>query len=225
MCAAKGGPRVLRLKELESRLQDVDVFEKPKIKLEQYPTTPHIAGCMLHTMNTQFDDIEGKTVADLGVGCGVLGIGCSILGASYILGVDIDEDALDICRHNLSDLDISNMDLLQCDIDQLLTDTGRLHKAFDTVVMNPPFGTKFSEGIDKIFLKTGLSLARNAVYSLHKTSTRKHIMKQATEWGVNAEVIAQLRYDLACTMKFHKEKSVDIEVDFYRFTFGGFSKS
>ena len=34
----------LKLKELEGYLQDVDVFEKPKIKLEQYPTTPHIAG-------------------------------------------------------------------------------------------------------------------------------------------------------------------------------------
>lgn len=34
----------MKLKELESCLQQVDVFEKPKILLEQYPTTPHIAG-------------------------------------------------------------------------------------------------------------------------------------------------------------------------------------
>lgn len=34
----------LRLKELESRLQQVDGFEKPKLLLEQYPTRPHIAG-------------------------------------------------------------------------------------------------------------------------------------------------------------------------------------
>jgi hypothetical protein len=36
--------KALKLKELESYLDDVDVFENPKIKLEQYPTTPHIAG-------------------------------------------------------------------------------------------------------------------------------------------------------------------------------------
>lgn len=36
----------MKLKELESCLQQVDVFEKPKILLEQYPTSPHIAGEM-----------------------------------------------------------------------------------------------------------------------------------------------------------------------------------
>lgn len=34
----------MKLKELESYLQQVDVFEEPKILLEQYPTSPHIAG-------------------------------------------------------------------------------------------------------------------------------------------------------------------------------------
>lgn len=34
----------MKLKELESCLQQVDTFEEPKILLEQYPTSPHIAG-------------------------------------------------------------------------------------------------------------------------------------------------------------------------------------
>ena len=38
------GSRPMKLKQLESWLEDVDVFENPKVKLEQYPTTPHIAG-------------------------------------------------------------------------------------------------------------------------------------------------------------------------------------
>ncbi|KAL8560317.1 hypothetical protein ACOMHN_006048 [Nucella lapillus] len=218
MCAAKRGPRALRLKELESWLQDVDGFEKPKAKLEQYPTTPHIAACMLHTMHMRYDDIEGKKVADLGVGCGVLGIGCSMLGASYILGVDVDQDALEVCSGNLSELEITNVDLLQCDVHTLLKTPDRLLQAFDTVVMNPPFGTKLHEGIDMVFLQTGLSMASKAVYSLHKTSTRQHILKKAKGWGVEAEVMAELRYDLSNTLAFHKKTSVDIEVDFYRFS-------
>ena len=39
---------------------------------------------MLHTVHTRYDDIEGRSVADLGVGCGVLGIGCCMLGARYL---------------------------------------------------------------------------------------------------------------------------------------------
>lgn len=34
----------MKLKELESCLQQVDTFEEPKVLLEQYPTSPHIAG-------------------------------------------------------------------------------------------------------------------------------------------------------------------------------------
>lgn len=34
----------MKLKELESNLQNIDVFEEPKILLEQYHTSPHIAG-------------------------------------------------------------------------------------------------------------------------------------------------------------------------------------
>ena len=39
--------------------------------------------------------------------------------------------------------------------------------SFDTVLMNPPFGTR-CRGIDMLFLYTGLCLARRAVYSMHK---------------------------------------------------------
>ena len=95
-----------------------------------------------------------------------------------------------------------------------------MNKKFDTVVMNPPFGTKHNKGIDMAFVKQGLALAQNAVYSLHKTSTRAHILKKASEdWGVNAKVVAELRYDLPASYKHHKKASVDIEVDFIRFSF------
>lgn len=67
------------------------------------------------------------------------------------------------------------------------------------------------------FLRAGLHLASKAVYSLHKTSTREHILKVCSDWGVKAEVVAELKYDVPATYKHHKKKSVDIEVDFYRF--------
>ena len=58
-----------------------------------------------------------------------------------------------------------------------------------------------------------------AVYSLHKTATREHIVKKAdSEWNVKVEVLAQLRYDLPATYKHHKKSSVDIDVDLLRFS-------
>ncbi|ESP01542.1 hypothetical protein LOTGIDRAFT_172641 [Lottia gigantea] len=139
------GRRRLKRKELESYLQDVDVFNQPKVFLEQYPTTPHIAACMLHTIDEN-DDIEDKIIGDLGVGCGILSIGAAMLGASYVVGFDIDEEALSICHQNLTDLEIENYDLVQIDIETMLENCGKFVKKFDTVVMNPPFGTKHNAG-------------------------------------------------------------------------------
>ncbi|XP_034042310.1 rRNA N6-adenosine-methyltransferase METTL5 [Thalassophryne amazonica] len=206
----------MKRKELESCLQQVDTFEEPKVLLEQYPTSPHIAACMLYTISSTFDDIEGKLVADLGCGCGVLSIGAAMLSAGLCIGFDIDNDALDIFRRNAEEFEISNVDLVQCDLCSLGAD-GNATK-FDTVIMNPPFGTKHNQGIDMKFLRAALSMTKNSVYSLHKTSTREHIQKKAVDWGVTMEVIAELRYDLPASYKFHKRKSVDIQVDFLRFS-------
>ena len=81
--------------------------------------------------------------------------------------------------------------------------------------------------LDLAFVQAGLALldkkesAKNkaAVYSLHKTATREHIIRKATkEWNIKVEVLAQLRYDLPASYKHHKKSSVDIDVDFLRFT-------
>ncbi|XP_074452433.1 rRNA N(6)-adenosine-methyltransferase METTL5 isoform X1 [Larus michahellis] len=205
----------LKLKELESCLQQVDTFESPKLLLEQYPTRPHIAACMLYTIHNTFDDIENKTIADLGCGCGMLSIGSAMLGAGLCVGFDIDADALGIFNSNIEDFELTNINMVQCDVCSL---SDGMAETFDTVIMNPPFGTKHNKGMDMIFLKTALQMAKTAVYSLHKTSTRQHIQKKADEWEVKMEVIAELRYDLPASYKFHKKKSVDIEVDFIRFS-------
>lgn len=39
------------------------------------------AACMLHTIQSTFHDIDGKLVADLGCGCGVLSVGAAMLDA------------------------------------------------------------------------------------------------------------------------------------------------
>lgn len=211
----------MKLRELESNLEDVDVFEQPKLLLEQYPTRPHIAACMLHTMQTTFGDIEDKHVADLGCGCGVLSAGAIMLGAGFATGFDVDHDALSIYKENMESFEISNYDLVRADISRVeFVKKSRLSKAFDTVVMNPPFGTKHNRGIDMAFVKCGLEMARTAVYSLHKTATREHVVKKAGDWGVKVEVLAKLRYDLPASYKHHKKSSVDIDVDFVRFSFG-----
>jgi len=90
-------------------------------------------------------------------------------------------------------------------------------KIVDTVITNPPFGTKHNEGIDVQFLKTAIRLAKRAVYSFHKSSTRPFLLKLLKEkWNLNAEVVAEMKFDIKNMYKFHKDKSKDVEVDLIR---------
>ncbi|KAL0842305.1 hypothetical protein ABMA28_014437 [Loxostege sticticalis] len=205
---------VMKLKTLQGHLQELKGFAEPKIKLEQYETPPHIAAVALYTIQTQFDALDGKLVLDAGCGPGTLGLGAAIMGAGAVTAMDIDEDALEILQENVNDMEITNIDALQCDF--LSPDIFRLENYFDTVLMNPPFGTKNNSGIDMKFLQAALRLCSDTVYSLHKSSTRSHIQKKIKEWGVKGSVVAELRYDLPATYKFHKQQSRDIAVDLWR---------
>ena len=90
-------------------------------------------------------------------------------------------------------------------------------KSVDVVVTNPPFGTKHNEGIDVQFLRTATRLARRAVYSFHKTSTRPYLMKLVQEeWGYPIQVAAEMKFDIPQMYKFHQQKNVDIQVDLLR---------
>lgn len=88
----------LKLKQLEEFLSGVDHFEKPKILLEQYVTPSHIASCMLHTVQTKYEDLEGRFVADLGAGSGMLSIGALLMGAHHVVAFEIDQDAITVRR-------------------------------------------------------------------------------------------------------------------------------
>lgn len=201
----------MKLKQLESELGAVDSFESPKIELEQVSTSPHIASRLIYTAASTYDDIQDKLIGDFGCGPGILSIAASMMGAASVTGFDVDQDALDTCWVNLQKLEIDNVDLVQTDIQSV-----NLAFDFDTVVSNPPFGTR-NAGIDTAFVTKGMENS-SVVYSLHKTSTREHFVRLSDSLGYRMEVIAELRYELPKVFRFHKEKTKDIAVDIYRFS-------
>ena len=162
----------LKLRQLETALNEVEVFETPKVLLEQYPTRPHIAACVLHTIETSYGGLDGRIVADLGCGTGVLAVGARLLGARAVVGFDIDPEAIETAKSNLDDFGFCSdedtegfCDLVLCDVTQTYTtlfdkeceigrteDNSRFSGVFDTVVMNPPFGTKHNRGLGLFLL-------------------------------------------------------------------------
>ena len=75
----------------------------------------------------------------------------------------------------------------------------------DTVITNPPFGTKENAGMDVQFLRAAIRLARRAVYSFHKTSTRAYLLKTlGEEWGLEVKVVAEMKVKLKKTAAVFK---------------------
>ncbi|XP_011620577.1 methyltransferase-like protein 5 isoform X2 [Amborella trichopoda] len=184
----------MKLKQLEILLGNLKQFTNPKAE------------------NT-YGDISGKVVADFGCGCGTLGIASALLDAEYVIGIDVDSQSLETALSNAEEFEL-DMDLVQCDISSLSWKGAKV----DTVVMNPPFGTR-RKGSDMDFLSAALKVASVAVYSLHKTTTRDHVKRTALrEFAAErAEVLCELRFDVPRMYKFHKKKEVDIAVDLWRF--------
>ena len=193
------------LQELASALSQLDyTFDEPRLELEQYHTPPDVAARFLWTIR---DDIVGKECADLGCGQGILGIGASILGASRVVGFDVDPAAAAKAEANASSF--GDMDVVLCDVKKGMSASH--HLQFDTVLTNPPFGTK-SKKADIKFLSTALKLARRAVYSLHKSTTQEYLLARAAKWGLQGTIIAEINYPLPRTYALHRKEEVEVKV-------------
>ncbi|KAM3724410.1 rRNA N6-adenosine-methyltransferase metl-5 [Dirofilaria immitis] len=209
----------MKKKHFEWFLSQIETFQNLKVQLEQYSTSVELAEAILNTVSEE-GCIDGCNVADLGCGPGILLLGAVKLGASYGLGVEIDEEAISICQSNIERCNLENsVDVICLDVTKNIT---ALKPIFDTVIMNPPFGTKNNAGIDLHFVKAGLSILKKngKLFSLHKSSTRQYITKFIAHKlpGINGECIAELRWNLPATYTYHRRKSVDIEVDLWQFS-------
>ena len=200
-------------------LQPLDIFENPKVELEQYSTPPNIAAEILHRVDMDMD-LSGKRVVDLGCGTGILGLGAICLGADHVLGVDIDSEALRVAQDNRNYMEIAEDTVQYSKLDVKMVQKNDLPEncdKFDVVISNPPFGTRDSN-IDQIFVTKGLELS-DTVYSVHKSSTRNFWKKQAKEMNVVFDVLIQdLFFPIEKTFSFHKHHSYDIMVDVIKFS-------
>ena len=170
-------------------------FKNPKPELEQYPTPPDIALEIIKKVNSA-GNLSGR-VADLGCGTGRLAIAAAILGAE-VTGFEIDEEAINIAKDYTikEDLDIKW-------VNQAIE---TIEDQFDTVIMNPPFGSQ-RPGADKIFIKKAMSIARN-IWTIHLSGTRKFIEKIITDNYFQIIELYEFEYPLKKSMPFHLKDKV-----------------
>jgi len=195
----------LSKRQLEIQLGRLKILEKPNLKLEQYPVSSEAASELLYMAGFEHNDLDGRVI-DLGTGTGRLAIGAALMGAEKVVGVDTDERAIALARENGETARVQ-VEWVESDIE---TVSGR----FDTVIMNPPYGTRTSHA-DTEFLKKAIGLA-SVVYSIHKSSTREFLVQLVTRSGWQVDQIRSMRMDIPHLFEFHDKKRATVEVDLYR---------
>lgn len=165
-------------------------FYQPKPELEQYSTPVDIVAEMIKLANAQ-GDLSGKVV-DLGCGTGRLAIGAALLGAE-VTGYEIDDDALELAKSysKKNDLEIEWINLA----------IENINKKYDTVLMNPPFGSQ-RPGADRAFLKKSLEIGTK-IWTIHMAET-KDFVKEFVEKN-NGEILSAYEFDFPIknSMPFH----------------------
>jgi putative methylase len=194
----------LRKHELAIRLQTIDSHPSAKLHLEQYTIPADVAAEILFLACYVYGDVEGRSVVDLGTGTGRLAIGAAALGAKWTVGIDVDKDSV---RAAWNHLRATNVDWV----------AGNLHALrgrFDTVLMNPPFGTRKPHS-DMQFLEAAMSLG-DVVYSIHKTTTEHYVRMWLETRESPYEIIMTTTMNIGHQFDFHRKSAYPVAVQVYR---------
>ena len=184
----------MKKQQLEITLQELMPLETRSAELEQYSTPAHIAADIVWDAFAE-GDIQGKSVADLGCGNGVLSIAAKLMGASKVLGVDLDPKALKVASENAKSLGL--------DITFREGDVASVEGKFDTVVQNPPFGAQ-KRHADRAFIKKSLELAPR-VYSLHNAGTETFVAGMVESLGARCRPVKRFKFEIPFSFEFHKK--------------------
>jgi len=196
----------IRKHDLAIAIQKVNPHPKPVVSLEQYTIPADLAAEILFTACYAYDDIREKCVLDLGTGTGRLALGASILGAETVVGVDIDASSIRAASQSAK--------VLREEVIWIVGDIGIIRGTFDTVVMNPPFGTKRPHA-DLQFLQCAQNLA-SVIYSIHKSSTRNFLEQWLQNQALKGERIMSTKMEIPHQFSFHRKPKRSVEVDVFR---------
>ncbi len=176
---------------LSAKLAELYSAETVNISKEQYATDVSTAVEFL----TFVDDrtrINGRTIADLGCGNGILGIGAALLGAKNVHMYENDHKMVEMARKNTELFGLDNCTVVE----------GSFFDAtenYDIVISNPPFGFQSTFNIEAFVIKS-CRMGRS-VFFIYKDN--KGIRKLAESNGMAVESFGKIV--LKRTARFHKK--------------------
>lgn len=195
--------KITKKKHLEMAIQKVPKHPNPKVDLEQYSTPATIAADLLWNAYS-LGDIADKKVMDLGCGTGIFAIASKLLGAASAIGVDIDNDSIDLASSYCGDVDFICSDI--CDLENDFD--------VDTIFQNPPFGSQKNakKGADLKFISKAIELSPKVLYSFHMASTEEFLISYFEKNDLEITHIFRYNFPIPKIYEFHTRESANVEV-------------
>lgn len=195
--------KITKKKHLEMAIQKVPKHPNPKVDLEQYSTPATIAADLLWNAYS-LGDIADKKVMDLGCGTGIFAIASKLLGAASAIGVDIDNDSIDLASSYCGDVDFICSDI--CDLENDFD--------VDTIFQNPPFGSQKNakKGVDLKFISKAVELSPKVLYSFHMASTEEFLISYFEKNDLEITHIFRYNFPIPKIYEFHTRESANVEV-------------
>jgi putative methylase len=201
-----------RRRQLAQELAVVAGFENPRAPLEQYHTPPDLAAHIVHVADLQ-DDIQGRTVLDLGCGTGMLSLGAALRSPERVVGIDIDPAPLSTARENERRVGaMTDVSWVRGDA----TVPPFVSSDPSTVLTNPPFGARSgNEGIDRAFLETAAEIG-TVSYSVHNAGSEAFVESFAEDNDGTVTHAFAAEFELPKQFDHHTAESRAIDTEVYR---------
>ena len=211
----------MRPKHLAIELSKLTPHPQQSVELEQYATEGDLAAFLVLAID-QLDDLNCKSIVDIGSGNGVLGLGCAMIGASKITLIEADETVNNVAKSNCEKV----MSKYRCKT-KIITCMLGIDKApivsdIDIVVMNPPWGFQTNKA-DRPLIDYAFSLKPKSIYVLHSAKAN-HIMAIAKNNGYQGEIVFQSNFRLPPKYSHQSRKMGQTEVRCWRFYLPGDKK-
>lgn len=179
--------------------QNVAKYSVPKRALEQYRTPPEIAVKM--ALRALFHNC--RFCIDLGTGTGMLAYASALVLGSYVVGVDIDDEALSDAKGSVLYSRLI-VDFVQGDVSSLpLRDC----MGMCCVVQNPPFGM-VRRSYDSLFVEAAASLHPVVILSIHHAKTDSEFLSSLYgRLGYSIRIVAEEPFLIPQIYERHRRKT------------------
>lgn len=185
--------KISKKKHLEMILENIPAHPNPKVNLEQYSTSATIAADLLWNA-WSIGDIENKNILDLGCGTGILAMGSLLMGAKSVLGLDIDDESIDLAKETISNIENKYNDILS-NLNFLVADVNSFNGINEFLSSDCSFDKLFINGNSNNNLGNFINNINNNNIADNNTINNNYIVNNDKNYKEDMNNLVSFKYD------------------------------